>query len=205
MGGRWFWDHQGVTTDDSGEIHPGTQLEDDPYSGTDRVGGAESASWVNRAGRPRNVGLTAAAVVLLVLGGLVGWAVRGGPASGPVVMLGYGGTSANTAVLEISHSGVYDAEWSGPLGSGAAVAVPRLLACYVTFGQGDVIQSAPTGFVEFRVRQVLRPVVVALTIVPGGSTSSNPFVIEISRNETVGGTSRYFDSNGFSIRPSQGC
>jgi hypothetical protein len=118
--------------------------------------------------------------------------------------LDYRGAAADTYVIEIDHPGLYDAEWSGPLPSGGAVAVAAKLPCYVTFGQGRVVQSAPTAFVQFRVRTVRRAVVVALTVEPAGGSESNPFVFAISRSQTVGG-SGYFDSNGFSIRPSRGC
>ncbi len=139
-----------------------------------------------------------------VAGGAVGWELRGGPSTGPTVLLTDRALPADSYVVEIDHPGLYDAEWSDPLASGGAVAVPAKLPCYVTFGQSRVVQSSPTAFVQFQVRSVRRDVVVALTLEPDGGSDSNPFVFEISPLQTVGG-SGYFDSNGFSIRPPHGC
>ena len=108
--------------------------------------------------------------------------------------------------------GEYDLQWSQPFPPGAALAVPHQLPCYVSFGQARVVQTNPSTFIAIHVRRVDRPVVVALKLDDVGagaetraeSNPSYPFEFEFGASST-GTDSSYFDSTGYSVKPTHGC
>jgi hypothetical protein len=170
------------------------------------VGLGDKGTSRPRIGTRRQASLYFIAVIsALALGGAIGWVVKPpraqvkpGLAQQPIVLLPKIGGIADSFTVDITRPGTIEAEWSSAAGQGEspAILVPPTLACYVTFGNGRVVQSTPSTIIEFDVKAVRHPVVVAFGLTIGG-TGLAPFAVE---NGSLG-----LGSDGFSLLPDTGC